>query len=287
MKDLLLTVKFTYDDKSMHEKDENSIAIFPGHVLLNEAEPLALHSEALGDKSGTVRVLRINEPNSFMARLAEKQAASAARGRFITIEGIEGCGKTTLIAHLRHLFETAGCRIVVTREPGGTALGEEVRGLFLGREDGMAVDAELLLLFAARAEHLEKIIRPALAAGKWVLCDRFTDATYAYQGGGRGIPEERIALLESWIREGLRPDLTLLLDLPVETGLTRIGRRETLDRFERKEHAFHERVRAVYLALAAAQPKRFRVVDASRPLSEVKYTVGRILAEWFYEGGAS
>jgi len=199
------------------------------------------------------------------------------KGRFITIEGIEGCGKSTLITHLQHLLETTGCQVVVTREPGGTALGEEIRGLLLGqRKEGMVVESELLLLFAARAEHLAKVIRPALLAGKWVLCDRFTDATYAYQGGGRNISEKRIAALESWIQNTLHPDITFLLDLPVEMGLERAGRRAALDRFELEDTAFHERVRAAYLALAAAQPERFRIVDASRPLSEVKAIVKQI-----------
>ncbi|CAK0753907.1 Thymidylate kinase [Gammaproteobacteria bacterium] len=231
---------------------------------------------------GKIRVLKIEEPDGFMVRLAENQGSAVTRGRFITVEGIEGSGKTTLLTHLQRLFETAGCRVIVTREPGGTKLGEEVRGLLLGhREDGMAVDAELLLLFAARAEHLARVIRPALAAGTWVLCDRFTDATYAYQGAGRGIAAERIADLEFWTQENLRPDLTLLLDLSVDTGISRAGQRSILDRFEREEALFHQRVRNAYLTLAAAQPKRFRVIDASRPLPEVKLAAAHILGEWF------
>lgn len=202
-------------------------------------------------------------------------------GKFITLEGIEGCGKTTLLAHLHHLLMAMGHQVVMTREPGGTTLGEEVRGLLLGhREDGMAVDAELLLLFAARAAHLAGVIRPALAVGTWVLCDRFTDATYAYQGGGRGIPTERIALLESWTQDSLRPDLTILLDLPVEMGLARARQRGVLDRFEHEEISFHQRVRTAYLTRATAQPQRFRVVDASQPLPEVKIAIEEILAKY-------
>ena len=147
-------------------------------------------------------------------------------GKFITVEGGEGAGKTTQLAFMREYLEQTGRPVVLTREPGGTALGEEIRALLLGhRHDGMALTTETLLMFAARAEHLERVIRPALAAGRWVLCDRFTDATYAYQGGGRGLSLERIAILENWVQGDLRPDLTLLFDLPVAAGLARAGRR--------------------------------------------------------------
>jgi dTMP kinase len=202
-------------------------------------------------------------------------------GRFITVEGGEGVGKTTQLAFIREYLEQAGHRVVLTREPGGTALGEEIRSLLLGhRHDGMAPATETLLMFAARAEHLERVIRPALAAGRWVLCDRFTDATYAYQGGGRGLPPERIAVLEDWVQGELRPDLTLLFDLPVAAGLERAGRRGAADRFEREKADFFERVRAAYLERAWRDPDRHRIVNAARPVETVRTEVESILAGW-------
>lgn len=193
-------------------------------------------------------------------------------GRFITLEGGEGVGKSTNLDYLRECLEGAGKTVVVTREPGGTSLGEQVRALLLDhRHDGMSADAELLLMFAARAEHLARVIRPALAEGSWVLCDRFTDATYAYQGGGRGIDEERIAALETWVQGSLRPDLTLLLDAPVAVGMARAGRRAgEADRFEREQMAFFERVRQTYLDQARRFPERYRVIDAGQALSTVQ-----------------
>ncbi len=203
------------------------------------------------------------------------------KGRFITIEGIEGVGKTTNLEFIRHTLEAAGKPVVVTREPGGTPLGEEIRSLVLGhRDDGMASDTELLLMFAARAEHLARVIRPALEAGQWVLSDRFTDATYAYQGGGRGIIKGRISVLEQWVQGDLQPDLTLLLDLPVTLGLTRAGRRSAPDRFESEQTAFFERVRQAYLALAAQHPGRYRVIDASQPLDVVQHTIKHALSDF-------
>jgi dTMP kinase len=202
-------------------------------------------------------------------------------GRFITVEGGEGVGKTTQLAFIREYLEQAGHRVVLTREPGGTALGEEIRSLLLGhRHDGMAPATETLLMFAARAEHLERVIRPALAAGRWVLCDRFTDATYAYQGGGRGVSPERIAVLEDWVQGELRPDLTLLFDLPVAAGLERAGRRGAADRFEREKADFFERVRAAYLERAWRDPDRHRIVNAARPVETVRTEVESILAGW-------
>ncbi len=204
-----------------------------------------------------------------------------ASGGFITVEGGEGAGKTTQLAFMRDYLERVGCRVTLTREPGGTPLGEEIRSLLLGhRHDGMAMAAETLLMFAARAEHLERVVRPALAAGHWLLCDRFTDATYAYQGGGRGLPPERIAILEEWVQGELRPDLTLLFDLPVAVGLERTGRRGAADRFEREEADFFERVRAVYLDRAWQHPDRYRIVDAARPVEAVRAEVEAILAAW-------
>ena len=199
---------------------------------------------------------------------------TADPGRFITVEGIEGAGKSSNIAYLGDLLTAAGKRVIHTREPGGTPLGEELRGLLLGhRHDGMAADTELLLMFAARAEHLARVIRPALAAGDWVLCDRFTDATFAYQGGGRGIPRERIAALEQWVQGALQPDLTLLLDVPPALGLRRAGQRSDPDRFERQQVAFFAAVREAYLAIASAEPHRVRIIDATRPLDEVRRQV--------------
>lgn len=208
--------------------------------------------------------------------------AGTGRGRFITVEGIEGVGKSTNMALLEEQLRAAGIDVVVTREPGGTALGEEIRALLLGhRHGGMAHDTELLLMFAARAEHLSEVIRPALEQGRWVLCDRFTDATYAYQGGGRGVAMARIAELESWVQATLRPDLTILLDVPVETGLERAaGRGEGADRFEQEQQAFFDKVRNCYLNLATRQPLRFRVVDASRSLAEVQQQLTTIMQQY-------
>lgn len=192
-------------------------------------------------------------------------------GRFITIEGIEGVGKTTNIEFIHSLLKDAGREVVLTREPGGTPIGEDIRELLLGhKHDGMSDDTELLLMFAARAEHLHKVIRPALIAGKDVLCDRFTDATYAYQGGGRGIAVKHIEVLENWVQAELRPDLTLLLDVPVAVGLDRAGKRSAPDRFEKEKHEFFERVREMYLQRAKAEPQRYCIIDASQPLVDVQ-----------------
>jgi dTMP kinase len=203
------------------------------------------------------------------------------RGRFITLEGSEGSGKSTNLNHLHQRLQQARVEVVLTREPGGTPLGEAIRELLLDhRQQAMASDTELLLMFAARAQHLNELIIPSLEAGKWVLCDRFTDATYAYQGAGRGIGIERIALLEQWVQGELRPDLTLFLDLPVAQGLARAGARAELDRFEREEVAFFERVRQGYLSQAAAHPQRYRVVDASPPLPEVQAQLDRVIDDY-------
>ncbi len=201
------------------------------------------------------------------------------RGRFITLEGGEGVGKTTNLEFVRGLIEDAGKRLRVTREPGGTPLAEKIRELLLDpAHKGMAPDCELLLMFAARAEHIDKLIRPALEAGEWVLCDRFTDATFAYQGAGRGLSKTRILELEAMVQGGLRPDLTLLLDVPVEIGLQRASDRSEPDRFEQEARDFFERVRQGYLERAAAEPERFRVIDASRPLPEVQQRIREALA---------
>ena len=201
-------------------------------------------------------------------------------GLFITLEGPEGAGKSTNREYLAARLQEAGCNVLLTREPGGTPLAERIRELLLEPSDEpMAADTELLLVFAARAQHLAQVIRPALAAGKVVLCDRFTDATYAYQGGGRGLPLERIALLEEFVQGGLRPDLTLVFDLPVDIGLTRAAARGRLDRFEQEARSFFEAVRQTYLARAALAPARYRLLDAAQPLAAVQVQLDALLPE--------
>jgi len=191
-------------------------------------------------------------------------------GRFITLEGGEGAGKSTLLAGLRAHLESRGVDLLLTREPGGTALGEAVRAIVLdpARRE-LCAESELLLMFASRAQLVRETIEPALAAGRWVLCDRYVDASYAYQGGGRGQPAERIAAIEQWACAGLVPDLTLLLDLPVSTGRARAAGRGAADRIEVEADGFFERVRAAYRARAVAEPRRFRVIDASQPAEAV------------------
>lgn len=203
------------------------------------------------------------------------------QGVFITVEGSEGAGKSTNLEFIHRQLLEAQKQVVMTREPGGTPLGEAVRELLLGhRHDGMADDTELLLMFAARAEHLHRVIRPALEAGKWVLCDRFTDATYAYQGGGRGVPAARIELLENWVQGELRPDLTLILDLPIAQGMARAGQRSAPDRFEKQQHEFFERVREMYLRRAEQTPERYRIIDAGQELPQVQEQLARVLREY-------
>lgn len=200
------------------------------------------------------------------------------RGRFITVEGGEGAGKSSNLAFVQSLLEEAGKAVLFTREPGGTPLGESIRELLLGhKHTGMADETELLLMFAARAEHLQRKILPALEAGTWVLCDRFTDASYAYQGAGRGIDRERIEVLENYVQGDLRPDLTLLLDLPVETGLARAGSRSEPDRFEKEATSFFDKVRQGYLAIAAAEPDRVKIIDASPALEQVQQQIGQVI----------
>lgn len=205
----------------------------------------------------------------------------ADRGRFITVEGIEGAGKSTQMDVIGRFLAAKGVRVVMTREPGGTPLGEAVRTLLLNPDDrAMSSDAELLLVFAARAEHLHKVILPALESGDWVLSDRFTDATFAYQGGGRGIAQARIAALEAWLQGDLRPDLTLLLDVAVETGMARITARGQADRFERESGEFFRRIRDNYLQRAAAEPHRFWRIDASASVQQVSRSVLDAVEEW-------
>lgn len=201
-------------------------------------------------------------------------------GLFITLEGIEGVGKTTQLEFVADYLQKQGREIVITREPGGTPVGEGVRSLVLdNKHTGMAADTELLLMFAARAEHIDKVIRPALEAGKVVLCDRFTDASYAYQGLGRNISTERISILEDWVQKGLNPDLTLLLDAPVEIGLDRAAKRSEKDRFESEALDFFEAVRNCYLEIAKNDPQRMKVIDASLDLENVKSQVLSILEQ--------
>lgn len=205
---------------------------------------------------------------------------NSGKGRFITLEGGEGAGKSTNMEYLAARLRAAGIVLTVTREPGGTPLAEKIRALLLDPDNtGMHADTELLLMFAARAQHLQEQVLPALARGEWVLCDRFTDATYAYQGGGRQLDGARIEQLEAWVQGGFQPHRTFLFDLPVATGLARAGERGTLDRFEREKTAFFERVRAAYLARARAFPERFRVVDAGRGLDEVRAQLDPLIGE--------
>lgn len=200
------------------------------------------------------------------------------KARFITFEGSEGAGKSTQLNTVAAYLSARDIEYVITREPGGTPLAEEVRQLLLAhRDETVAPMTELLLLFAARAQHLERVIQPALKQGKWVLCDRFTDATYAYQGGGRELSKADIEQLESLVQKGLQPDLTLLFDIPVEQGLSRAAKRAALDRFESEQVAFFERVRAAYLERAAMNPARYVVIDASQALADVTKTVTNTL----------
>ena len=200
------------------------------------------------------------------------------RGAFISLEGVEGVGKSTNVAFTAEVVQQAGYDVVTTREPGGTQLGERVRDWILNGDHGsLSPETEVLLMFAARARHLDEVIRPALAAGRWVVCDRFTDATFAYQGGGRGASPALLEALKAEIQKGLEPDLTLLLDAPLEVGASRIGAR-TLDHFEREQRPFFERVRATYLSLAAQYPERIKIVDAAVPLPLVQRQIGIAVA---------
>ena len=204
------------------------------------------------------------------------------RGKFISLEGGEGAGKSTLLAGLRATIEQRGITLVQTREPGGTQLGEAARAIVLDpAQRGLTAEAELLLMFASRAQLVREVIAPALDAGQWVLCDRFADASYAYQGGGRGQPAGRIAELERWACAGLKPDLTLLLDLPVATGRARAAGRAEADRIEAEADAFFERIRSTYRERAAAEPDRFRVLDASQSPADVLQAATRAIAEIF------
>jgi len=199
------------------------------------------------------------------------------RGKFITLEGIDGAGKSTHLAWIAARLRRPGREVVVTREPGGTPLGEKLREILL--RDPMDAGSETLLMFAARQEHLARVVSPGLARGAWIVSDRFTDATFAYQGGGRGVPQDKLRILEAWVQDGLQPDLTLYFDVPVSTGQTRLKRSQgPQDRFEQENAAFHERVRGVYLDRARQFPQRFRVVDAAKGLDEVKVELEKIIS---------
>jgi dTMP kinase len=201
--------------------------------------------------------------------------------KFISIEGIEGAGKSTQISFIQQFLEQQGKTVVVTREPGGTELGEQIRDLLLTpRESGMSRDAELLLMFAARAEHIHQVIKPALQRGDWVLCDRFVDATFAYQGGGRGIPAERIQTVSDWTLNTLQTDLTLLFDLPVDVGQQRVVKRQQQkDRFEQEKADFFQQIRDCYLQRAADEPDRIRKIDASHDIDTIQQQLRDILTE--------
>lgn len=201
-------------------------------------------------------------------------------GMFITIEGIEGVGKSTNIEFIKQYLEGAGVEYVVTREPGGTLLAERIRELLLEiNKEPLNELSELLLVFAARAQHIERLIKPALASGKWVVCDRFTDATFAYQGGGRGLDISVIEELQSMVQGSLRPDLTIILDLDPKTGMARVAKRGALDRFEQEELDFFGKVRQTYLDIAKAEPQRCAVIDATQDLEAVQSDLHSLLEE--------
>jgi dTMP kinase len=208
------------------------------------------------------------------------------KGKLITLEGGEGAGKSTVLEGVRALLAQHKLNVIVTREPGGTAAGEAIRSVLLDAQlRGMSAETELLLMFASRAQLVREVVQPALDAGHWVLSDRFTDASFAYQGGGRGQPVARIGELESWAAAGLKPDLTLLLDLPVADGLKRASGRGAADRIEMENAQFFERVRAAYRERAVAEPQRFQVIDASRTLQEVLTQVHGAVAAFLTRAG--
>lgn len=201
-------------------------------------------------------------------------------GKFITLEGIEGVGKSTQLQYIKHWLLEKKIPVLATREPGGTPVAESIRAIFLEKFPEMiTADTELLLLFAGRAQHLATVIYPALQRGDWVICDRFTDASYAYQSGGRKIPFERVTLLKNWVHGGFQPDLTLLFDAPVDIALSRVRKRGGSDRIEAEDDAFFERVRACYLSLSK-EASRYRVIDAAADLATVQSSVNAILTQF-------
>lgn len=210
----------------------------------------------------------------------KQSAMKKNNAMFISIEGMEGVGKSTAVVYLHELLTKAKVSHHVTREPGGTEIAEAIRQILLRSfHEPMAIETELLLMFAGRSQHIEQVIKPALAGGDWVLCDRFVDASYAYQGGGRGLPAERIAMLDQWLLGDLKPDLTILLDAPVEVGMARVRQRGGFDRIEQEKPEFFNRVRTVYLDRAKKFPERFRLVDTNCRLDQVQQQLATIIEE--------
>ncbi|MEQ6291336.1 dTMP kinase [Vogesella sp. MAHUQ-64] len=201
-----------------------------------------------------------------------------SHARFISLEGLDGAGKSTHLTFIRQWLQQQGIDAVFTREPGGTPLGEKLRDILLDIDTEATLDTETLLMFASRQELISTVIRPQLAAGNWVVSDRFTDATFAYQGGGRGVPTDRIAVLENWVQQGLQPDLTILLDVPLEVARARLEGTRLPDRFEQEREDFHQRVRQMYLARAQANPQRFLVLDASSEIADIQQRIAAALA---------
>lgn len=201
-----------------------------------------------------------------------------SRGGFITLEGIDGAGKSTHLNWLAGVLKASGKNVIVTREPGGTPLGEALRALLLDNSRVMHAETEALLMFAARREHLDKVILPGLGRGDWIVSDRFTDASFAYQGGGRGLSRQKLGELERWVQEGFQPDLTLYLDVAVESGRKRTSAIKAADRFEKERDEFFQRVRDAYLEQARRFPQRIRVIDANQPLEEVKKSIEKIVS---------
>jgi dTMP kinase len=212
--------------------------------------------------------------------MKNKSSNNFSDGFFITFEGIEGAGKSTLIEFIEKFLLEKGCRVIKTREPGGTKIGEQIREILLNNKNYIEDDAELLLMFAARAQHIKEVIFPALESKHIVLCDRFTDASYAYQGGGRGIEASRINLLEKWVQGDLTPDLTILLDLDVNVGMKRTVNRGKTDRFESEDSVFFEKIRECYLEIAEDNPQRFRIINAEKPIESVKEQAIIILKDY-------
>ena len=212
--------------------------------------------------------------------MKNKSSNNFSDGFFITFEGIEGAGKSTLIEFIEKFLLEKGCRVIKTREPGGTKIGEQIREILLNNKNYIEDDAELLLMFAARAQHIKEVIFPALESKHIVLCDRFTDASYAYQGGGRGIEASRINLLEKWVQGDLTPDLTMLLDLDVNVGMKRTVNRGKTDRFESEDSVFFEKIRECYLEIAEDNPQRFRIINAEKPIESVKEQAIVILKDY-------
>jgi dTMP kinase len=203
------------------------------------------------------------------------------RGKFITFEGIDGAGKSTHLAWAAELLHGRGVSVVVTREPGGTILGEKLRQVLLTGDQRIHPETETLMMFAARRQHLEEVIRPALQRGDWVLCDRFTDASFAYQGGGRGVAKQKLEDLERWVHPDLQPDLTLLFDVSAEIGQSRVARIKSPDRFEREDVEFFGRVRNAYLERQQQWPKRIVGIDGSKPVADIQREIEQlILAKW-------